>query len=347
MIRVAIIGAGIGAQHLEGYRALPQIWEVALIVDLDLERAKGIAGDLPVSADLADALSDPTIDVIDICLPPHLHVPVSLQALAAGKHVICEKPLTTSLADIDRLRAAKTEARREIFPIFQYRYGAAFASVEALRAANMLGKPILAAAETHWSRDADYYAVPWRGTWAGEQGGAIVTHAIHAHDLIAHHMGQITSVSANLTTRANPIETEDTAGLVFELEGGALATSSITLGAARDETRLRFVFEHLTATSGSNPYAPGQDAWSFEARDPANQAEIDAITGDITAVEGFAGAFDAIAAALQGNTETVVDFEDAARAIELITATYHAARTGQRVTLPLPDTHPLYSGWQP
>ena len=347
MMRVAIIGAGIGAQHLEGYLALPDAWEVSLIVDLNSNRARAIAKDIPVVRDISVALLDPAIDVIDICLPPHLHVPVTLQALAASKHVICEKPLTTSMADIDRLRVAKKTAQREVFPVFQYRFGTAFAALDALRAADLLGKPILAAAETHWARDAVYYAVPWRGTWAGEQGGAIVTHAIHAHDLISHHMGPIKTVSATLATRANPIETEDTAGLVFELENGALATSSITLGAAQDETRLRFVYENLTATSGNNPYAPAQEQWTFEARNPVDQAKIDRVVHAASARGGFAGAFDAIAAALMGAPGKAVGFEDAARSIDLIAASYHAARTGQKVALPILRTHPLYSGWQP
>jgi hypothetical protein len=52
----------------------------------------------------------------------------------------------------------------------------------------------------------------------------------------------------------------------MRFENGALATSSVTLGAARDETRLRFVFRDLTATSGAEPYAPAMGAWQFVAR---------------------------------------------------------------------------------
>jgi len=95
MIRVAILGAGIGAEHLAGYRALPDLFDVALICDLDLDRAQTVAGEVPISVDAETAITDPTIDLIDICLPPHLHVPMSLKALAAGKHVVCEKPLAS------------------------------------------------------------------------------------------------------------------------------------------------------------------------------------------------------------------------------------------------------------
>lgn len=344
MIRVAILGAGIGAQHLDGYCALPNDWEVRLIVDRDAERAEPLG--CPVATEIDAALNDPEIEVVDICLPPNLHVPVALQALAAGKHVICEKPLATSVADIDRLRAASISHR--VFPIFQYRFGPSLAALTALRDAGLTGRPLVAALETHWARGPDYYAVPWRGTWEGEQGGAVLGHAIHAHDLLCQHFGPIHAVSARLATRANPIETDDCAAICFEMENGALASSSITLGAARDETRLRYVFEHLTATSGTNPYAPGQGDWRFEARDPVKQDEIDTVVaGAPDSQPGFAGAFAEIAKALRDEDNSAVTLDDGAASVELVTAIYHSAREGTRATLPLEATHPLRGGWRP
>ena len=102
MTRVAIVGAGIGAEHLAGYRALPDRFRVAVMCDLDTARARAATADDPeiaVSDDLAPVLADPAIDLIDICLPPHLHFPLSLQVLPAGKHAICEKPLAPNAAE--------------------------------------------------------------------------------------------------------------------------------------------------------------------------------------------------------------------------------------------------------
>jgi predicted dehydrogenase len=163
----------------------------------------------------------------------------------------------------------------------------------------------VASLETHWNRDSDYYAVPWRGTWAGEAGGAILGHAIHAHDLLCRYFGPVAEVQALTATRVNRIETEDCAAIWrCGFENGALATSSVTLGAARDETRLRFVFRDLTAESGTAPYAPAQDNWRFEARAPVTQAKVDADRRkpmpEVPA--GFAGYLDAVADALAGRT---------------------------------------------
>ena len=350
MIRAAILGAGIGAQHLAGFRALPDRFEVRAICDLDVARARAMAGDGPIAClDALDAvLADPAIDLVDICLPPHLHFEVACAALAAGKHVICEKPLVRSLAEADALAEAAAAAGRQVFPVFQYRYGRGFEQLKALQHAGLAGRAFAASLETHWNRGAAYYAVPWRGTWAGESGGAVLGHAIHAHDLLTWVLGPVAAVQAMTATRVNPIEVEDCAALLFEMQSGALATSSITLGAGSDTSRLRFLFEGFTATSGTEPYAPGRGAWTFTARDPAGQARIDAVLEALPAApEGYAGFLEAVALALDGHPGRDVTLADGRRSIELVTAVYHAARTGTRVSLPLRQDHALYTGWQP
>ncbi|WP_299729020.1 Gfo/Idh/MocA family oxidoreductase [uncultured Tateyamaria sp.] len=347
MIRVAILGGGIGAQHLYAYQTL-EAFTVTHLADQDDDRRATLCGDTIIGLTDIDAALEADVDLIDICLPPHLHAPVAIKALEAGKHVICEKPLATSLAQVDAIAAAAQAAGKQVFPVFQYRFGPAFAQLSALRTAGLTGAPRAAALETHWNRGADYYAIPWRGTWAGEQGGAVLGHAIHAHDLLSHFMAPITSVTARLATLVNPIETEDTAALLFDLEGGALAASSITLGNARDETRLRFVYEHLTATSHTNPYAPGEGAWTFTARDPDQQGQVDQVVRDTPlGASGFAGFLTEVAKALQDQPNAAVTLADGVASIALVTAIYASHRNGAPVTLPLPPDHPLYHGWQP
>ncbi|MEM9756223.1 MAG: Gfo/Idh/MocA family oxidoreductase [Pseudomonadota bacterium] len=351
MIHVAIIGAGIGAEHLAGYRALPQRFRVRAVCDLDLARAQVATGGDPgiaLTASLDTVLADPEIDVIDICLPPHLHVPVTLRVLAAGKHAICEKPLAMSLAEVDQLEAAAKRTGRSVFPVFQYRYGRAMAQLQALIAAGLTGRAFAASLETHWHRDADYYAVPWRGTWAGEAGGAVLGHAIHAHDLMCHVLGPVAEVMALAGTRVNPIETEDCAALSFRMASGALATSSVTLGAADDTTRLRFCFEGLTAESGRAPYAPAQDTWTFLARAPMQQAQIDAVAEAVpNTLAGFAGFLDAVADALSGRCGREVTLADGRQSIELVTAIYASVRERASIPVPLPRAARQYGGWMP
>ena len=248
-VKVAIVGAGIGAEHFQAYLQLPHLYCVRVVCDLDENRAQGIATahGVAVTASMQQVLEDNTIDLVDICLPPHAHLQASLAALKHGKHVICEKPLVSSVAEADQLIAVLNESSKKLFPVFQYRYGPATAQLQALIDAGLAGKAYAASIETHWCRGADYYQVPWRGTFAGEQGGAVLCHAIHNHDLLCRFFGPVKRVSAMITTRVNPIETEDCAAISVEMCEGSLATSSITLGAASDTTRLRFCFEKLTA----------------------------------------------------------------------------------------------------
>ncbi|PIV75059.1 MAG: gfo/Idh/MocA family oxidoreductase [Rhodobacteraceae bacterium CG17_big_fil_post_rev_8_21_14_2_50_65_11] len=351
MIRVAIIGAGIGAEHLLGYRALPDRFRVAAMCDLDTARAEAATGGdagIAISGDLEAVLADASVDLIDICLPPHLHFPVAVQALEAGKHVICEKPIVRSLDEADRLQAAAEVSGKSVFPVFQYRYGHAMAQLIALQAAGLTGKPYVASLETHWNRGADYYAVPWRGTWSGESGGALLGHAIHAHDLLCHVLGPVAEVTALTDTRVNAIETEDCAALALRMENGALATSSVTLGAGEDTTRLRFCFEGLSAESGSAPYAPAEDIWRFIARAPVTQAEVDAVLAKVPQGHaGFAGYLDAIADALSGRGGREVTLQDGRRSIELVTAIYQSAHDGGPKPLPVSRESAFYEGWIP
>lgn len=346
---VAIVGAGIGHEHLAGYLQLPDRFKVKLICDIDQARAQKIlAGhdNIAVETDFDAVLADPEIDLVDICLPPHLHFEKSMAALKSDKHVVCEKPLVTSLKEVDLLAEQAAKVGKTLTPVFQYRYGLATSQLRALIDRGLAGKPLAASLETHWNREADYYDIPWRGTWKGEQGGAVLGHAIHNHDFLCTVFGPIKRVSAMVATRVNDIEVEDCAAISLQMENGALASSSVTLGAADDRSRLRFCFENLTAESGTAPYAPAEDKWSFFARCATSQAQIDACLSEVKAgYSGFAGFFEALADALEGKGGREVQVEDARRSLELVAAVYLSSRENRTVELPMNQGSPFYEGW--
>jgi predicted dehydrogenase len=132
------------------------------------------------------------------------------------------------------------------------------------------------------------------------------------------------------------------------MASGALVTSSVTLGAADDTSRLRLCFEGFTAESGSLPYAPADGAWRFTARAPFEQAAIDRVLARVPPqLSGFAGLFEAVADALDGSPGREVTLRDGRRSLEFVTAVYASARLGRRETLPLAADHPLYASWRP
>jgi predicted dehydrogenase len=278
-----------------------------------------------------------------------LHLEAIEAALAAGKHVLCEKPLVASLHEVERVRLAAQRTGRAVVPIYQYRFGNGLARLRRLTAAGLAGRPLVASMETHWNRLPAYYEVPWRGRKRTELGGAIVGHAIHAHDLVTQVLGPVRRVFAKIATRVNAIETEDCAAIALEMASGALVTSSVTLGAAEEITRLRFCFADLTAeNAGVPPYRPGEGEWRFIARGERAQEEIDAVLSTFTPrKESFAGLFEALQAALTADAPWPVTLDDAYRSLELACAIYYASATNQAVELPLPPGHPVRAGWLP
>ena len=350
-LRVGVVGCGIGAEHIQAYQSLPERFEVLAICDLDLARARALAqrhGIARVAGDLAELCRMDDLDVIDLCTPPHLHLEQILQALGAAKHVICEKPLVGSLAAADQLIAAEARAGRRVMPIFQYRYGHGLQKLKLLVDAGLAGRAYLATVETAWRRRADYYAVPWRGRWATELGGTLLSHAIHAHDALCYIAGPVASVFGRVATRVNPIEVEDCAAASLELADGSLATLAVTLGSSAEITRHRFCFEHLTAESNTRAYTSSGEPWSFTGDTPeANERIAAALAGFEPLPEGFAGQFLRFHTALAQGAPPPVTLADARTQIELVSALYSSARSGQPVALPLGPEHPAYAGWQP
>ena len=350
-LSVCIVGAGIGAKHLDGFAALPDQFTVHSICDLNESRGRALAESHPgvgFSSDLSAVLADPGVDIVDICLPPHLHFRACMRALDAGKKVICEKPLVASLREADLLADKVAQTGGFLSPVFQYRFGLGTAQLRALMDAGLAGRAYAGTLETHWDRDADYYAVPWRGTWEGEQGGAILGHAIHIHDLLPTLLGPIDRVYADLATRVNDIEVEDCASLSIRMASGALITSSVTLGCAVNMSRMRLLFEGFTVESDHAPYAFAEKSWRFIARSPTQQAEIDQVLNDIGPVlTGYAGMFDAVSTALAGEDAPLVTLADGRRSLEFVSAIYESARKGRPVSLPLGPDNELYDGWLP
>ena len=347
---VAIIGAGIGGQHSDGFLQLPDQFKVISICDLDETRGRALAEKTGCdwTADYDAVLADPRVEIVDICLPPHLHFSACVKGLEAGKHVICEKPLVPSLAEADALAALEAKTGFKIFPVFQYRYGPGMRQLEALIAAGLAGKCYVGTLETHWNRDAAYYAIPWRGTWAGENGGALLGHAIHIHDMLPFVLGPFARVTAECATRVNDIEVEDCAALAIRMQNGALITSSVTLGAGNDTSRLKLCFEGFTVESDQTPYRPASKPWHFVARAPTTQAQIDAVLATVTeGPSGYAGLFHAVDRVLSGEASDDVTLADARRSLEFVTACYDSSRTGLPVQFPLPINHKMYHGWNP
>lgn len=348
-LRVGVVGSGIGASHVEAYQALPEMYEVVALCDIDAGRGGAVAEryGIPLVVGSLDALLERDVDVVDICTPSGLHQTQAVAVLAAGRHVVIEKPVARSLREVDEIAAAEAASAGRACPIFQYRFGHGLQKLAHLRRKGYAGTASVATAETHWLRGPDYYArAAWRGTFDGELGGCLATHAIHIHDILCEVVGPIASVHARTSRLLNSNETEDAAALSLAFESGAFATSSVTLASRQEMSRLRFVFGDLVAESGLSPYNPGHDPWTFPNDDPAETARIaEALADFVPLPERFVGQFHRMHGALVTGGALPVTLADARRSVELLTAAYYSAMTGQTVALPLTEAHPFYGGW--
>jgi predicted dehydrogenase len=163
--------------------------------------------------------------------------------------------------------------------------------------------------------------------------------------------GPVKSVFAKLATRVNNIEVEDCAALSIEMKNGSLVTSSITLGAANDTSRLRFCFEGLTVESGASPdkpYNPADDNWTFLAREPITQKQVDEILEKTkTSKSWYVGMFDEIANKLDGKKSDEITLLDARKSLEFVTAVYNSFREEKNINLPISKENALYNSWLP
>jgi predicted dehydrogenase len=348
-LKVVVVGAGIGSQHIKAYQNLPEHFDLVALCDVDPAKASQVAAELNVKEvvhDFRDLLSRTDVDVIDLCTPPHLHFDQIQAGLRAGKHMICEKPLVGSLADVDRLSELSDECRRWIMPIFQYRFGHGLQKLKYLVDRKLTGEAFVFNVDVAWWRGEDYYRdKPWRGKRATELGGALLSQAIHAVDMIFYILGPAKALSAYARTRVSPIDVEDCVAIAVELEDGSLGAISVTLGSTAQISRHRFTFRRLTAESNTEPYTNSNDPWSFSPSDKQSAAAItEALSEFKPELEGYEGQFSRFYTALRDGGTPPVTIEDARRSLEFIAAAYHSSESEERVHLPLGKQHPKYYG---
>jgi predicted dehydrogenase len=352
-LRIGLVGCGWAASwHATDLVKLPELFTFVACCDSNEARAREFAMRYQVAAttnDYAALCARQDVDVIVICTPPMLHHEMVLQALAAGKHVVCEKPFVSSLAQVDSVRDAESRSKGRVMPIFQYRFGSGVAKVRHLIGTGLPGKHYVSSCDSARTRGPDYYREAWRGKFATELGGVLVTQSIHSHDLMSWLLGPIAKVAAFKSTRVNPIEVEDCAAASLQLVDGSLLALSATLGSVQEVTRIRMCFEHVTFERVSpQGTRPADDPWTILPRTEQVAAAIDNELKNVPEGKAwFAGQYEQFFHALASDRPFAVTLDDARASLELITALFEASETNTIVSLPLGPTHPRYHGWTP
>jgi len=177
-MKFGIIGAGmIGHFHAKAITAMTG-GELHSVFDLRGEAAEKLAAEYAAKAfsDIDDFLADPELEIVTVGTPSGAHLEPSLAALNAGKHVICEKPLEITTERIDQLIAAAEKNGKTIAAVLNRRFHPGMTAFKKAVDEGRFGKLTSASAYVKWFRDQAYYdSAGWRGTWALDGGGALIT----------------------------------------------------------------------------------------------------------------------------------------------------------------------------
>ena len=346
-VSVAFAGTGaIAGIHAQALAAMPP-GTAALVAATDADAPRlatfAQASTVPATyASLVRMLAGARPDLVHVCTPPSTHHAIALACLEAGASVLVEKPPTISLRQLDELTAAQgPDGGPPWFAtVFQHRFGGGQRRLAALAGQGRdgpLGRPLLALCHTTWFRDQAYFDVPWRGKWETEGGGPTMGHGIHQMDMLLDVLGDWTRVSAVAATLARRMPTEDVSMAHVTFASGAIASIVNSVLSPREESYLRFDFEHASvevthlygyadADWRVTP-APGHDdvraAWRSASENSAGAGQ--------DARSGHAGQFREVLAALRGHARPPVAPAEARRTMALIAGIYQSAFTGRPV----------------
>lgn len=340
-MRIAIIGAGtIGAVHARLIESLADKATLVAVVDIELDRATSLAGQYGAHPypDLASAFAAEEIDSVSVCLPSAMHTDAAVEALAAGKDVLIEKPIAVTMEAADRILEAEKVSGRTVAVISQRRFQPSTVFIKDAIDQGRLGRITSGVAESAFFRSQAYYdSGDWRGTVAIDGGGALMNQGIHALDLLIWMLGTPVRVSAQTAQIAHErIEVEDVAAATILFENGSigvlLASTAAYPGlpvrlavhgdrgiAVMDDDELTFFGPSVVGQDTAEASAPlvepaFREGWS--PLDHAHRAQY----------EDF---IDSIAEKRVPRVST----QAGRRALAVVLAVYESARTGRPVDL--------------
>jgi predicted dehydrogenase len=310
-MRIGIIGTGsMGVTHAEAWAATPA--RVVGVVSRHFANAQRLAAQCGAQAyaSLSDMLSD--VDVIDICTPTGLHLEQTLIAAAAGKHVVCEKPIARTLEQAQAMIAACERHGVKLLVAHVVRYFDDYAEAYERVAHGEVGAPQLlrlmrlGSMPTGWFADAD------------ESGGVLLDLMIHDYDFARWVAGDVTSVETTCRDVTLDGVTAQHAFVTLRHTGGAV---SLVEGSWANRGRFRTAFT-IVGERGLTEFDTAVPANASERRNPyVVQAQ-------------------AFYAALAHDAPLRVTAADGLEALRIALAAIESARMGAVVTRTLPDPSP-------
>ena len=251
-LRIGLIGVGAAAQisHIPAIKKTEDV-ELVWLCDRDPEKVQRVAQKFGIpnhTGRLDDLLADDTLDAIDICTTNFLHAPMTVAALEAGKHVMCERPLARSSTEAAQMVKAAKKADRTLMCSVQHRFRPDAQLLKKFVDKGDLGKVFLA--KGGWLRQRTQWdSEEWRGRMKESGGGVVLDLGFQMLDLALWVLGspKVESVTAGLH-RAKKGEVEDSATAFLRLDSGATLTLELTWGLLMEKD---FAFLNLFGSGGA------------------------------------------------------------------------------------------------
>lgn len=344
-LRIGMIGCGeIAVQTARGIAAASHA-EHVMVMDVDARVAKDL-GDtygVPSVTRVEDLLANPQVDAVYIAVPHYLHAPLTLQALRAGKPVLVEKPIATTLADADAMISTAREAGLPLSVAFHAQVDDGCRMVRGLIAEGAIGKVVGTRIVYRGDKPASYWSAgysgriqtDWRVSKAKAGGGALIMNTVHDLNTLRFLTGlEAVRVYSEYDTFATPVEVEDYIAVTCRYANGGIGT--LEAGSAiRGRDPLGEV-NRIYGTDGQITLGNPPRIYVNEARHGLKAGEWQDLGTPPRArgidrtviVDGFARAV------LRGETPPVRG-EDGRAALEIIVAAYQSGQEHRSVSLPL------------
>ena len=345
-VRIAVVGTGFMAgNHLKSLADYGKA-VVTAVCDLNGERARDVAAEHGCKAytDHRRLLADKVADAVLIATPHFSHTSIGIDALEAGHHVLCEKPLSVHKADCERLLAAHTNPDQVFALMFNQRTNPAYRKVKQLLDEGEMGRITrMSWIITNWFRTEAYYRQgSWRATWAGEGGGVLLNQCPHQLDMMIWLCGMPEKVHAFCRFgQYHDIEVEDDVTAYMEFPGGASGVFVATTGEAPGQNTLEICGDRgrITVEGSKVHWSRTERAVSdLLANDPTPMPEPDTweIDFDYPDEGGQHGEIMAnFCEAILEGAELIAPSTDGTASVELCNAMLLSAWSGGTIDMPM------------
>ncbi|WP_201008210.1 Gfo/Idh/MocA family protein [Paenibacillus glycanilyticus] len=351
MLKVAIIGSGaISRAHIDAYQKFSDRCRIVAVTDIYSDKAESRIAQCGLTE--AKAYSDykellgQDIDLVSVCTPPYTHAEIAVDFLRAGKHVLVEKPMASSLEECDAMNRAAEESGKLLSIVAQNRFRTPMMKLKGVLDSGLIGPVVHSQVDSFWWRGHCYYDLWWRGTWEKEGGGCTLNHAVHHIDALLWMMGRPAELQAFMSnTSHDNAEVEDLSIAMLKFAGGGLGqiTSSVVHHGEEQQlifqgkaARISAPWKLVTSSSMDN---------GFPTPNTALSSEIQAYYDNLPEVtyEGHVGQINNVLSAIEGGESLLIDGHSGRATLELILGIYKSASTGEKVTFPLAADDPFYT----